>query len=105
MTLVRSPTSSVIWISAMLDAGYGIAEVAERLGHDPVEHRGELRTVSPLTGGDHQGQQSLTLVTGQVDLGGPPAPGTAQTMVARFDHDPPGGSFCACGWQRAPAAC
>ncbi len=58
-------------------------------GHpDRVQNRLELRTVTPLPGGDQQRQGLLALLACQMDLRGEPAPRPPQTVVVRLDGDP-----------------
>lgn len=65
----------------------------------------ELRAVSSLARCDQRRQRSLVLVAGQVNLGGPAAPGPTEPVVVRLAADPAGRLSWACLFLRAPAAC
>ncbi len=75
-------------------------------GHpDPLQDRLELRRVAPLTGSDHNRQRLLTLLGGQVQLRGQPAPRPADPVIVRLDVDPARGFTLVSPFIRAPAAC
>lgn len=53
-------------------------------GHANLVHdRFELSAVRPLSGGDCEGQRAAAAIGAQVDLGGEPAAGAAQTLARR----------------------
>jgi hypothetical protein len=58
---------------------------------DAVQHGLELRAVPALSGGEHQGQQPLVLLAGQVQLGAPAAARAAQPVIGRFRVTNPAG--------------
>jgi hypothetical protein len=58
---------------------------------DPVKDRDELRAVTTMPGGQDHRQRAAALLTGQVDLRGPPAPRLAQPVIGGSS---PGGSTC-----------
>ncbi|GHI45477.1 hypothetical protein ScoT_16510 [Streptomyces albidoflavus] len=58
-------------------------------GHpDAFQNGDELRAVTTLTCGDQQKQPPLTLLAGQMDLGGEASPGPAQAVVVRLGTGP-----------------
>src|SRR5436305_2242932 len=61
-------------------AGAGAAR-PQKGNSDGLQHCLELRAVTALPGGDHDGQRLLALLTRQVDFGGPAAAGAAQAMI------------------------
>jgi hypothetical protein len=57
---------------------------------DLGKHGDELRAVTALYGSYHRGEKLAALFAGQMRLGGPPASGTTQRVVAGLDVDSTG---------------
>ena len=71
--------------------GSGAGASWSEAGHaDRLQHGLELRGVSSLSGGEEQGQDLLSLLTRQVDLGGEAASGTSQRMIGGLVGDATG---------------
>lgn len=57
---------------------------------DPLEYRGELRTVAVLTGSEQHRQRPAVLLTAQMQLGAPPTARAPESMVVGFGFDAAG---------------
>ncbi|GAB1513536.1 hypothetical protein JCM33774_55780 [Actinophytocola sp. KF-1] len=84
----------------------GPRSTATGAGHpDPRDHGPELGTVTPLSRGHHQRQRFLSLLGGQVGLGGEPAPRPAQRVIVGFGVNPARWLVLQIPLFLAPAAC